>query len=83
MPKSSKPAPNVGDLVRIVFLDHAEGKAALTFEVIGRLTGFAKESYTVGCWLYVTDVDRAGGSPDNEVEYTIAKAAIKEIKCLR
>ena len=77
--------PEINDIVRIVFLDHAENaKDALLFEVLGRLVGSTKKAYIVRAWGYVNDVDRAGDSnPDNENSYAIVKSTIETIKVLK
>ena len=77
--------PEINDIARIVFLDHAENSQdALLFEVFGRLTKITKKAYIVRSWGYVNDVDRAGdGNPDNENSYAIVKSTIESIKILK
>ena len=77
--------PVIGDLVQIVFLDHAENSDdALKFEVVGRVHKITKTAYLVRTWGYVKDVDRAGdGNTDNENWYAIVKSAIESIKILK
>ena len=77
--------PEINDIVRIVFLDHAENSQdALLFEVLGRLVGSTKKAYIVRAWGYVNEIDRAGdGNPDNEDWYAIVKSTIESIKVLK
>jgi len=85
MPKPKKPLrPSEGDLVRIVFWDHAENaRDALKFEVIGRLFDSTKIAYKIRCWGYVEDVDRAGDdNTANECSYAIVKKAVESIEIL-
>lgn len=85
MPKSSKSArPAIGDLVHIVFWDHAENSNdGLRFEVIGRLFKVTRTAYLVRCWGYVTDVDRAADErTDNENWYAIVRRAVESIRRL-
>ena len=85
MAKKPVKRPSVGDVVVITFWDHAENsKDALKFEAIGRITGSTRMAYSVRCWGYVDDVDRAGDSnTDNENHYAIVKKAIESIKVLK
>lgn len=79
----AKQQPQVDDLVHIIFLDHAEGDKPMRFECIGRLFKKTRWAYSVRCWGYVSDVDRAGDRAGNETDYTIVKRAIESIKVLR
>ena len=83
MPRNSRPAPTVGDLVRIEILDHAEGDELMMFEVIGRLTKITKRSYTVGCWLHTDPIQKATMSPTNEHCFTVGRGLVESIKCLK
>ena len=77
--------PSVGDIVRIVFLDHAQdSKEPMLFEVFGRLTNISKDAYRVHHWRYVNDVDRAKdhNSRHNEDCYAIVRKAVTEIEVL-
>jgi len=80
-----KKRPAVGDLVEVVFWDHAENsKDALLFEVFGRLIEVTKKAFIIRAWGYVKDVDRAGdGNSDNENSYAIVKKAIDTIRILK
>ena len=77
--------PKVGDLVEVVFWDHAENsKDALLFDVFGRLTSITRKAYIVRSWGYQKDVDRAGdGNTDNENWYAIVKKAVDSIRVLK
>ncbi len=77
--------PKIGDLVELVFWDHAEqSKDALLFEAFGRLISITKKAYIIRAWGYVKDVDRAGdGNPENENTYAIVKKAIDSIRILK
>jgi hypothetical protein len=84
MTKKPVQRPSVGDIVRIEFWDHAEGDEAMCFEVFGRLYKITRWAYSLRCWGYVSDVDRAGDSrSDNETDYTIVKKAVESIKVLK
>ena len=84
MAKKPPKRPSVGDIVHVVFLDHAENSQdVLLFEVIGRLSAITKKGYTVRCWGYVKDLDRAGDqNVENETSYAIVKAAVESIVVL-
>lgn len=77
--------PKIGDLVEVVFLDHAENsKDVLLFEVFGRVMGITSKAFLIRAWGYVREVDRAGdGNPDNENSYAIVKRAIESIRVLK
>lgn len=77
--------PQVGDIVNIVFWDHAENsRDALKFEVIGRISSITKMAYMVRCWGYESDIDRASdGNVSNENWFAIVKSAIESIKVLK
>lgn len=86
MPRSSKPALAVGDIVHCVFWDHAQDASdALLFEIFGRITEITKKAYIIHYWRYVSDVDRAGdnNTKENEDCYAIVKSAIASIKRLK
>ncbi len=77
--------PKVGDLVEVIFWDHAEqSKDALLFEVFGRISGITRKAYLIRAWGYVSELDRVGdGNPDNENSYAIVKRAIDSIRILK
>lgn len=82
----SKPKVVVGDVVHLVFWDHAQdSKDALKFEIFGRLTGITKKAYRVHYWRYVDDVDRAAddNKKENEDCYCIVKSAVESIRKLK
>ena len=85
MAKKTATRPSVGDVVHVVFWDHAENsKDALKFEVFGRLAGTTRKAHIVRAWGYVEAVDRAGDSnPDNENTYAIVKSTIESIGTLK
>lgn len=64
----------VGDIARIVFLDHAEGDAAIKFEVFGRIAAKDRKMLMVICWGYV-DSDQLD---DNVHSYAILRSTILE-----
>ena len=80
-----KKRPVVGDIVEVIFWDHAENsKDALLFEVLGRLIGSTRKAYIIRAWGYINDVDRAGdGNPDNENSYAIVKRAVDSIRIIK
>lgn len=83
---TAKNKPKVGDIVHIVFLDHAQASDdALLFEVFGRLDKITKTAYKVYHWRYVNDVDRAADhhTRHNEDCFAIAKGVVKEIRVLK
>ena len=85
MVRPKKPQkPSQGDMVRIVFWDHAENsKDALRFEAIGRLFDSTKIAYKIRCWGYTDDLDRAGDeNTDNECSYAIVKKAVESVEIL-
>jgi len=77
--------PKIGDIVELVFWDHAESsKDALLFEVYGRLIAITRKALIIRAWGYVKEVDRAGdGNPDNENTYAIVKRAVDSIRILK
>lgn len=74
--------PTIGDPVRIVFRDHAEGNETMRFEVFGRLYKKTRWAYSVRCWGYVDEVDRAKDTGDNETTYSIVKKAVESIEVM-
>lgn len=70
--------PKVGDIVRIEFDDHSEGAQHIVFEIFGRVASKSRRDIVVSVWKYAhsSEVDA------NTVEYTILRAAIKEIQIL-
>lgn len=77
--------PSVGDIVSVVFLDHAENsRDAIRFEVIGRVSSITRAAYMIRVWGYIDDIDRASdNNPSNEHWFAIVKSAIESIKVLK
>jgi hypothetical protein len=82
----AKRKPKIGDVVRIVFIDHTEGGCdkVYEFEVFGRLAVDSDLHYTVDSWSYLEWPE--GHSREQEREnissFNIVKAAIKSIEVL-
>jgi hypothetical protein len=72
---------NVGDIVRVVFMDHAQGEEALEFEVFGRVYSKDRKNIHVVCWGYAAVADRE--VDDNVHSYTIVRATIKTLEKLK
>ncbi len=66
----------VGDIVEVVFLDHAEGDEEIRFVVYGRVKEKNRTKIVVDCWTYAEDTNERD---DNIHSYTILRSAIKEI----
>lgn len=75
----------VGDIVRIEFLDHAQNDTEpMLFECFGRIGSISKDAIVVYFWRYVSDVQKAKDSrDDNEDYYCIVRKAITSIKVLK
>ena len=75
----------VGDIVHVVFWDHAQdSKDAMLFEIFGRVVGITRKAYEIYFWRYVNDVDRVKDDhPDNEDSYAIVKSTIESIRKLK
>ncbi len=76
---------NVGDIVHVTFLDHAENsKKAMLFEAIGRVTKITRQEYVLHFWSYVHEIDRAvDDNKDNENYFAIVRKAILTIRKLK
>ncbi len=76
---------NVGDIVHVTFLDHAENsKKAMLFEAIGRVTKITRQEYILHFWSYVNEIDRAvDDNKDNENYWAIVRKAILSIRKLK
>lgn len=84
MPRGSKPAPTVGDIVHIKFLDHCQkGDELMEFETFGRILDDHELFYKIGHWMFTCDVQRERCGKENEDSYAIGKGLIMEIKCLK
>lgn len=81
MTRASKPKPtkfSVGDVVRVVFDDHSEGRQHIVFEAFGRVTAKRKRDVVVAAWKYAESDEL----DENTVEYTILRAAIRSLDVL-
>jgi len=69
---------NVGDVVQVRFLDHAEGASHIFFEIFGRVLRKDRRTLVIACWKYAdsNEID------DNTVCYTILRASIRTIDIL-
>ena len=86
MPRNSKSAPVVGDIVHITFFDHAQdSNDVLLFEIFGRLSAITPKAYVVHYWKYVKEIDgaRDDNKKENEDKYAIVKKAVESIKVLK
>ena len=84
MPKPQR--PKIGDIVQIVFWDHAESfHDAMQFEVIGKLTGSTRKAWIIHSWLYHDPLQRAAdtNAAENENKFAIVKSAIDSIRILK
>lgn len=74
--------PNIGDVIEVVFLDHAEGPQTLSFRVFGRLAAKTRLTFVIDCWEpeHAAE-DDAGGF--NRHQYSILRRTIKELHVLR
>ena len=82
----AKKAVKVGDIVHIVFLDHAENsRDSLKFEVFGRVFGVTSTAYLIYSWAYVNPVDLAGdnNSDVNQHSFAIVKSAVESVRVLK
>lgn len=77
--KRKPKAPVVGDLVVVVFLDHAEDMGALEFRVSGWVRSIDKTSIEVSSWDYADGRKYDNGDP-NPKWFSIVRSAIKSIK---
>lgn len=81
-----KPIPKIGDVVHVVFWDHAENFGnALRFDAYGKITDKTNKAYVIHCWHYHDDLDRARDSSPhhNETNFSIVRSAIESIKVLK
>ena len=82
--KARKPA--VGDVVHVVFWDHAENfHDAMKFEAYGKLTKITPKAYIIHTWVYSDSLQRAKDSDpkSNENSFAIVKRAIESIRILK
>lgn len=81
---AAKNKVTVGDLVHVIFWDHAENGNAIQFEVIGRLFEVTRKEYKIRCWGYIKETDRAADErTDNECWYSIVRRAVDSIRRLK
>ena len=74
----AKPRVREGEIVQVVFWDHAEGSDdVLRFEVFGRVVKVGKRHYTIDSWGYADGqaVDRES-ERDNLKTFNILKSAV-------
>jgi hypothetical protein len=79
MPKINKNC-NLGDVVRVVFDDHAVGEQHIVFEVFGRVLRKDRRSLVIACWKYADSDEHEQDA--NVTAYTILRAAVKSIEVL-
>jgi hypothetical protein len=75
----------IGDVVRVVFLDHCSGSGyesgVLEFETFGRIAGITKTHFDICNWGYLPGSKTMA---DDNCEFThIVKGAIISIKILK
>ena len=66
----------VGDLVEIVFRDHAKGNETIVFSVLGRVLRSKRDEVTVGVWVYADRKIKWDPNDPNVDTYSIARNAI-------
>ena len=72
---------NIGDIVKIVFLDHVEDSdEPIKFEVFGRIIKTGKTSTTIGSWLYTEETNDPGEA--NIKTWCIVNSTIQQITTL-
>lgn len=76
---------SIGDVVRVVFLDHCTGKGPdaglITFECFGRVLGIGKKHYDICNWGYLPE---AAEPVDTNCEFMhILKGAVVSIERLK
>lgn len=74
--------PNIGDVIEIVFLDHAQGPTEESFRVFGRLTKKTRTTYVVDCWE-PEDPKRDDAEGHNRDQYSLLRKTVKELWVLR
>ena len=76
----------VGDIVEVVFWDHAENSHdGMQFVCYGKITGSTRKAWIIHSWMYQDPIQRAGDSnvKDNENSFAIVKSAIDSIRKLK
>lgn len=72
--------PKLGNIVEVIFDDHADGEHILRFRVYGVLLAITREQYTVGSWVY----DDNYRTHDANVESrSIVRKAVVQITVLK
>ncbi len=66
----------VGDVVEIEFLDHAEGDREICFTVFGRVVGKDRKKVVVACWVYQ---DATEPHDENSTMFTILRSTIRNL----
>lgn len=77
--KSKRKTPRVGDLVSVVFWDHAEDMRALEFRLAGWVRRIDSNSIEISSWDYADGRGFSDGDP-NPKWFSIVTSAIKSIK---
>lgn len=73
--------PKKGDLVIVVFTDHARGMGAIEFRVAGWVVSKSRKSIEIASWDYIDDRKRS--TEDSNLEwFSIVRSAIKSIKII-
>jgi hypothetical protein len=77
-----KANPTIGDVIEVVFLDHAEGPQTLSFRVFGRLAAKTRLTYVIDCWE-PEDASTDDANGFNRHQYSILRKTIKELHILK
>lgn len=83
---ASKPRIKVGDIVHVVFWDHAENSSdGMLFECYGKITASTRKCWIIHFWQYHDLLQRAAdkNADDNETCFAIVKSAIDSIRKLK
>lgn len=73
-----KAKPELGDIVEVVFEDHAEGPQSELFRVFGRLAKRTRTTYVIDCWE-PADATRDDADGHNRHQYSIVRSTVKEL----
>ena len=77
-----KAKPELGDIVEVVFEDHAEGPQSELFRVFGRLAKRTRTTYLIDCWE-PAEQGRDDADGHNRHQYSIVRSTVKELRVLR
>lgn len=77
-----KAKPELGDIVEVVFEDHAEGPQSELFRVFGRLAKRTRTTYLIDCWE-PAEPGRDDADGHNRHQYSIVRSTVKELRVLR